>query len=88
MGDLLTDEEIAERLHAIKIGPVFRCSPRAIEKGLPISHATDHTGKRTLCGRDASAWMRDPASLNGPDCHRCTAVWEARGAAKIKPASE
>lgn len=76
----LSDEEVAERLAGIGIGPMSVCSYSAIVNGQPIAHATMPGGTRTLCGRDCTAWARDPQHVGGPDCARCRRRWDALGA--------
>lgn len=43
-----------------------------------ITHATDATGDRTLCGRKCARWQRETPTLDGPDCNKCRPIWRKR----------
>lgn len=58
--------------------PPFRLADSAFrgEKALNITHATDPTWNRTLCGRECSKWTTEAPTEDGPDCLVCRSVWE------------
>lgn len=62
-------------------GNVFRLAPSSFrsEQTLNITHATDPSETKTLCGKDASRWIREDVQHNGPDCLRCMKAWQRLG---------
>ena len=54
-----------------------------------ITHATDETGDRTLCGRDATDWTSEShPGPGGPDCLTCARVWRKRKSKSKSQAAE
>ena len=63
------------------VGNLFRLAPSSFrtEKSLNVTHATDPSETKTLCGRDASKWTQEVVQHNGPDCNKCLKVWYRLG---------